>query len=54
MYGATIKIFKMVVWLYIETDEWYQYKYYDRLEGHDVSQKTSVFWDVMLGGLVAN
>jgi len=54
MHGATIKIFKTAVWLYIETDKCYQYKYYDSLEGHDVSQKTSVFWDVMLSGLVAN
>jgi hypothetical protein len=28
--------------------------YYDSLEGHDVSLKTSVFWDVMLSVLVAD
>lgn len=28
--------------------------YCDNFEGHDVSQKTSVFWDVMLSGLIAN
>jgi hypothetical protein len=28
--------------------------YYDSLEGHDVSLKTSVFWDVMLSGLAAD
>jgi len=28
--------------------------YYDSLEGHDVSLKTSVFCDVMLSGLVAD
>jgi hypothetical protein len=27
--------------------------YYDNLEGHDVGQEKSVFWDVMLSGLVA-
>jgi len=53
MHGVTIKIFKIVVWLYIETDKCYQYKYEDSLEGQDVSQKTSVFWDVMLSGPVA-